>query len=1024
MGRIATVLSIILAITVLDVKAQDRQISGTVTSADAGEPLPGVTIVVEGTNRGTTTNTDGEYSITVPSDANTLVFSFIGFRTERVELNGQNSIDIVLETDIQQLTDVVVVGYGSQVREQLTGNLAEVSGNDLENVPVTSFESAVQGRASGVFVQQNNGKTGQGITIRVRGSSSVTANNQPLYVIDGIPVTSQDQSITSAQNNPLSDINFNDVESITVLKDASASAIYGSRASNGVVLITTKGGQSGETQFSLNTSTGISDPTNKKDWLNGPEYLEVFDEAFVRSPFNSTGTIDGAVFGLSRDGLYDLFLPDWDPNRDTEWQELAFQDAAVNKVDLSASGGTENTTFYVSGTLLDEDGILIEDNFQRLGGRLNLNHQANDAMSVGMNLSLARTVNDRLSTDNAFSTPLQLIAQSPLQQAFGDDGEPFDNTLYFNGLLYRDGSSFETTRFRSIGNLYADYNITQNLSVRSELGVDVLTQNEERWFGASVSRNTGEPDGMAQSRWVQVVNYTSNTFANYQKTIAEDHSLKGTVGISFNQADRSQSFVQGRVFPNSSFRTLASAADINSGNATLTNYNFLSYFARANYSFKDKYLINASGRIDGSSRFGSDNRYGFFPSASAGWIISEEDFLRENETFSFLKLRASWGITGNAEIDNFPALGLVGGGSSYSGLSGIAPSQLANPELKWEETTQYNFGLDFGLFEDRISAEIDYYIKDTNDLLLDVNVPGTSGFLSQTQNVGKLENKGIEVMLNTYNFVGDFSWRTSFNIAANRNKIVDLDGQVIEGGFINRAVEGEAIGVFFQREFAGANPDNGDAVYYLNREPSQDELDNGTVFKMEDRFGDRYITASYGAADRVVIGDPNPDFIGGITNKFRYKGFDLDVLFQFVYGNEIYNGGGTFQSASANFYDNQTADQLDRWQEPGDITDVPELRLFGGNGDGESSRFISDGSYLRLKNVTFGYTLPTELSNTLNLDRLRLYVTGINLLTFTGYDGWDPEVNTDFTAGNIGLGTDFYAAPQARTITLGLNIDF
>ncbi len=1022
-ATILLVLFSVLSLASVDAIAQDRTVQGTVTSSEDGEPLPGVTVLVQGTNRGTTTGTDGTYSIEVPEGNNILVFSFVGFRTQQIEIDGRNTIDVVMQTDIQQLSDVVVVGYGSQIKEQLTGNIAEVSSSELENVPVTSFESAIQGRAAGVYVQQNNGKTGQGISIRVRGASSVTASNQPLYVIDGIPVTSQSQSITSAQNNPLADINFNDVESVTVLKDASAAAIYGSRASNGVVLITTKSGEEGETKFSLNTSTGISDPTGKKDWLNGPQYLEVFDEAFVRSPFNSGG-IDGTVFGLTREQLYNIFLPEWDPNRDTEWQDKAFQDAVVNKVDLSASGGTEKTRFFISGSMLDEDGILIDDHFQRLGGRINLDHKANDQITVGMNLSLGRTVNDRLSTDNAFSTPIQLVAQSPLQPAYNDQGEPFHNTLYFNGLLYKEGSTFTTTRFRSIGNLFADYNITPNLSLRTELGVDVLNQNEERWFGPSVSRNTGEPDGLAQSRWVQVVNYTTNTFATYQQTLNEDHSIKGTAGISFNQTDRSQSFVQGRVFPNASFRTLASAADINSGNSTLTNYNFLSYFARANYSYKDKYLFTASGRIDGSSRFGKDNRYGFFPSASAGWILTEEDFMSDIDKLSFLKIRASWGITGNAEISNFPALGLVSGGGTYAGFSGIQPSQLANPELKWEETTQLNFGVDFGLFDDRISGEVDYYIKKTRDLLLNVNVPGTSGFLSQTQNVGKLENKGFEFLLNTYNFVGDFSWTTSFNIAANDNEITDLAGQVIEGGFINRAVEGEPIGVFFQREFAGADPDDGDAVYYLNRQPTQSELNSGLVYKNQSRFGDRYITDQYGLADRVVIGNPNPDFVGGLSNKFKYKGFDLDILFQFVYGNEIYNGGGTFQSASANFYDNQTADQLNRWQEPGDITDVPELRLFGGNGDGESSRYISDGSYLRLKNLTFGYTLPPNLSSQLNLDKLRLYVTGVNLLTFTDYDGWDPEVNTDFTAGNIGLGTDFYAAPQARTITLGVNIDF
>lgn len=1013
----------LFTVTIQDAKAQDNRVEGVVTSVEDNQPLPGVTVLVKGTNRGTTTNTEGEYSIQVPSGNNILVFSFVGFLTQEVQINGRTTIDVGLQTDIQQLSDVVVVGYGSQIREQLTGNVAEVSSEELENIPVTSFESAIQGRAAGVYIQQNNGKTGQGISIRVRGSSSVSASNQPLYVVDGIPVTSQDQSMTAAANNPLADLNFNDVESVTVLKDASAAAIYGSRASNGVVLITTKSGQAGETKFSLSASTGFSEPTGKKEWLNGEEYLEVFDEAFARSPSNSGG-IDGTVFGLTREQLYDIFLVDWDAGNNFDWQDRAFQDAAVNKVDLSASGGNERTQFFVSGSLTDEDGILIDDYFQRLGGRINLDHKANDKINVGMNLSLARTVNNRLSTDNAFSTPMQLVAQSPLTNPIGEDDEPNNNTLYFNGLLYRDGSTFATTRFRSIGNLFADYNITPNISIRSELGVDVLTQDEERWFGSSVSANTGEPQGLSQSRWVQIVNYTTNTFASYQNTFAENHSLSGTLGVSFNQSDRSLTFVQGRIFPDERFRTVGSTAQINAGNGTETAFNFLSYFARANYSFQDKYLITVSGRIDGSSRFGVDNRYGFFPAASAGWILSEEDFMSDFEQLSFFKVRLSWGLTGNAEISNFPSLGLVNAGGTYADLGGIIPGQLPNPDLKWEETTQYNFGLDFGLFEDRISGEVDYYIKKTNDLLLGVNVPGTSGFLTQTQNVGKLENKGFEILINTYNVVGDFNWSTSFNFAANNNKITDLGGQVIEGGFINRAVEGEPIGVFFQREFAGADPDDGDAVYYLNREPTQAELDGGSVYMNEGRFGDRYITDQYGLAQRVVIGNPNPDFIGGISNKFNYKGFDLNILFQFVYGNEIYNGGGTFQSASANFYDNQTRDQLNRWQEPGDITDVPELRLFGGNGDGESSRYIDDGSYLRLKNLTFGYTLPSSLINSLNLDRLRLYVTGVNLLTFTGYDGWDPEVNTDFTAGNIGLGNDFYAAPQARTITLGVNIDF
>lgn len=992
--------------------AQNQVIRGVVVDSETQEPIPNVTVLLQGTAKGAATNIDGEYELTLTQsefDGGVLVFSSVGYVSQEVSINGRNNIDVTLDVDVALLDDVVVVGYGSQIKEKVTGNISTVSASDFEAVPVNSFEQAVQGRASGVFIQTNNGKLGQGIQVRVRGSSSINGSNQPLYVVDGIPVTTDNFSRNAAETNPLADINPNDIESIDILKDASAAAIYGSRGSNGVVLITTKSGREGNTQIDVNYAVSTSEPTGKKEWLNADEYLELFDEAFARSSANTTGDLSGTVFGFTREGLYDTFIPGWDQGYDTDWQELAFQDNTSQKFDISASGGDDKTRFFVSGQVDDQEGIIIDNAFQRISGRLNLDHSASEKIDIGLNLSLARTINDRLSTDNAFSTPIQLVALPPVQRAYNDDGEPSRNTVYDNGLLFRDGATFETTVFRSLARAYAAYNILPELSVRAEFGVDVLDQNEERWFGSDVSQFTGFANGTADNRFVRSVNWTSQAFAQYQPVIGENHELDITAGVSAQEQTTDATSVTGTDFPNDLFRQVASTANITFGTATTTKYSLVGYFARANYVFDNKYLLTLSGRVDGSSRFGEDSQYGFFPAASAGWILSNESFMEDIEQLSYLKLKTSYGLTGNTPTANFGSRFLFGAGS-YSGNSALVPTQVPNPDLKWESTRQFNIGLEFGLFSDRITAEVDYYTKQTEDLLLNVNIPGTTGFLTQLQNVGSLENKGFEFLLTTINTTGDLNWTTMFNFGMNDNEITDLDGQVIEGSFVSFAREGEPIGVFFTREYAGVNPDNGDALYWVN---SPDGIDHSTG-----------TTNDPNAANRVAVGNPNPDFQGGITNTFNYKGFDLSVFFQFVYGNDIYNGGGTFQSANADFFDNQTRDQLDRWQQPGDITDVPEARLLDGNGTSESSRYLDDGSYLRLKTLTFGYNLPASVLSDIGLRKARIYFTGLNLLTFTDYDGWDPEVNTDFSASNITLGTDFYAAPQAKTYTVGINIGF
>lgn len=1009
--------------------AQEKRVTGKVT--DETGPLPGVNVLIKGTTIGTSTDANGEFTITVSSDKDVLVFTFIGYTTVEEQVGAKTALNISMTSDAQQLTEVVVVGYGTQLKQELTGNIAKVTGADIQNVAVPSFDQALQGRAAGVFIEAGSGKLGQGIKVRVRGSASVSASNEPLYVIDGVVATTDNLSGTDAATNPLAQINFNDIESIDILKDASAASIYGSRAANGVVLITTKRGKSGKTQFNVGFQTGFSKPTRTADWLDGAQYYAAFEEAFDNANAKSLAE-DGIDFGdqfygepgLTFDDVLNYELGYWEPNANENWADNAYQDdAGLSQLDITASGGNDKTKFYLSLQHLKQKGILINDQLERTSARINIDNKVSNKFSFGFNFSLSRTINNRLSDDNEFTTPMQLLALPPIQPARLSDGTLNSETVYFNGLIKAENSFFETTVFRNLSNLYAQLNITPDLLFRSEVALDILTQNEERWDGSAVDSETGNVNGGGISRWVNVQNYSTNNFFSYKKNFNTNHDIDLTAGMSYQYVTRNSSSLSAQTFPSDAFKTLVNASVITSGATNETAYAFLSYFARANYKFSNRYLLSLSGRVDGSSKFGENERYGFFPAASAGWIITQEPFFGESNVVSFLKLRASYGVTGNAPNGNFSGLGLYGA-NTYDQTGGVAPTQLANTGLKWETTVQTDIGVDYGFFNDRITGEIDYYIKNTDDLLLNSNVPGTSGFLTQLINVGSLQNKGFEFVINTQNIVGDFTWSTSINFAKNLNKITDLNNNVIEGGYVNRAVEGEPIGVFYVQEYAGVNPENGDALWYLNRQPTQDEIDDGSAFLLS-KFGNRHVTNDYGLADRKVMGNPNPDWVGGINNTLAYKGFDLSFLFQFVMGNDSYNAAGRFQRADFVYFDNQlVSDWENAWRKPGDNTDVPQARLFYGNGDFESSRYIQDASYVRLKTVTLGYNVPSSVISKYYLSSVRLFVSAQNLLTFTKYDLNDPEVNTDFIASNISQGNDFYAAPQAKTIMFGINIGF
>ncbi len=1013
---------IILYLISMESMAQSRDVSGTVLSAEDNFPLPGVNVRIQGTSRGTITDIDGTYSINV-SGSETLVFSYIGFLSQEIEVGDKKNIDVLLQTDAKTLGEVVVVGYGSVTKGDLTGNVASLKGSEIANIPVPTFQEAIQGRMAGVFVESSSGKVGEGVKIRVRGTTSISGSNDPLYVIDGIPMNA---GRGIGQSNPLADINFNDIESFEVLKDASAAAIYGARASNGVVLITTKSGAAGRTKFNVGIQRGVSSPTRRNEFLNASQYVEMMRESGYNAdlingidPINNPGEYPDSWLEFVENRLdRHSGHTDWrDGTVDTDWQEQAFNPGAgVTNVNFSASGGDEKTRFYFSSAYDKQDGIMIRNNFERISGRLNLDHKVSDRFNIGANFSLARTKTTRLPEDNQFNNPIQLVALAPITPIRDQDGMLYDRPVatYYNNLIDSENAEWLTTNFRNITSIYGEYQITDDLRFRSDFAVDILNQNDERFFGSRTITGQGT-NGFGSSRWLRLFNYNTNNYFTYTKSFEEKHQLEAVAGMAFQRYDENFTQVDGQEFPLDDLRTLASAAEITDGESTLTYNTFLSYFTRINYKYDDKYLFTFSARYDGSSRFGDNNKYGFFPAASVGWIASEEGFLRGKEGLSLLKLRASYGLTGNAEIGNFDHLGLYGP-VSYGLLPGLSPSQIPNPNLTWESTAQLDIGVEFGLFNDRITGEIDYYDKDTRDLLLLVPVPGSTGFRSQRQNIGRMRNYGVEVVLNSANYASqNFTWNTSFNFARNINRVMELaEGQTsippTTSRFLNGIFVGESIGVFYGPNYAGVDPANGDALYYSNAEMTE-------------------TTNDYNEAERMVVGDPNPAFIAGINNTLTYKNFDLAFLFQGVFGNDIYEGGGGFYAANADWFDNSTLNQYARWQNPGDITDIPQARIGACNGCNASSRYISDGSYVRLRTITLGYTIPTNVVERMKLSSVRLYFLAQNLLTFTNYMGWDPEVNADYLGSttqnmNVFQGNDFYTAPQARTFSLGINVGF
>jgi TonB-linked SusC/RagA family outer membrane protein len=1006
---------------------QSKTITGRVTDQKDGSALPGVSVTVTGVGIGTQTNINGVYTLNVPTSAKTLTFRYVGYATQVLPYKG-NDLNVKMFVDEKQLSEVVVVGYGTQSRRDVTGSVASVTGKETEEVPVTTFEQALQGRSAGVNISAGNGKLGQAMQIQIRGTVSITSNAQPLVVVDGVIMNTSNLSNNGAGTNPLADINFDDVESYDILKDAASKAIFGSQGANGVILITTKKGKSGASKVNFSMQFGDSKPSAERQFLNAQQYVQIEQRAgqgaanqdYLAGVYSTLAAAQAAYTTRVNTRLtrYSAGTTDWQTgNINTNWQDQVFQKAPQSQYDLNVSGGNEKTTYFASGQLLDQKGIIVGNAFKRYAARFNVDTKVFDNLKFGANLNFSRTYNTRPSNDDAFSTPLQIIALAPITPLIDPrtgliSGTPpgANYTTYYNPLINVNDAYYNTGVYHTLGNVYGAWEIVKGLTARSEFGLDQLTQDEESYFGRLTAANTGTPNGQSSSRFTQAAQITFNNYLNYKHVFSNVHSVDVTAGTVYQYGITTFNSVTGQQFPSDAYKEIASAALISAGNSTKTDFAQFSYFARANYAYQNKYLLTINARYDGSSRFGINNRYGFFPGGSLGWLVTDEDFMKSLNILSTLKLRASYGLTGNNGTGNYAALGLVSGGAGYNGVAGQSQIQIANPDLKWEKTKEFDLGFDFGILKDRISGTFDYYKKNTDGLLLNRQIPQTTGFSTQVQNFGSLYNQGLEFSISTQNLVGKFRWSTSFNMAYNKNTVTNIGGAIIGTNDLNRAIEGLPVGVFYGAEYAGVNPANGDALYFINSKNPDGSYNKAT-------------TNDYSQAQSVPLGNPTPKITGGITNTFSYRGVDLSVTFQGVYGNKLYNGGGQYMSTSAgNGYDNQTVDQMNYWNKPGDITDVPEPRLFYGNGANPSSRYLTDGSYLRCKTVTLGYTVPKSIVSKVKLDRARIFFNAYNLFTITHYKGWDPEVNADYQSSPINQGVDFYSAPQPRTITFGVNI--
>lgn len=1001
--------------------AQGRVVTGTVTSGDDGLPLPGASVVVKGTTIGTATDLDGKFSLNVPQGSNVLVISFTGFSLQEASVGNRSVVDVVLQADVASLGEVIVTGYGTQPKREVTGAVSSVKGDLIQNLPLQSFDRALQGRAAGVQVRSANGLPGGAVNIRIRGVGSINAGNEPLFIIDGVQLNNQSNAAFT-QSNPLAFLNPNDIESMEILKDAASAAIYGSQAANGVVIITTKKGKSGKARFEFNAFGGQTQPMKYLDVLGGAEWYGMRREAFQNSgvanpeanALNNMARLPSNWQQLTAAELEAIGqgLPTYD------WQREVMGNGNLQNYELSVSGGDQKTTFFVSGSYNYQESSFKPVDFERGTFRVALGHQATNRLHLETNINLSTfqqnipfAVAGSFLGSPAFSSSA-VLPHNPIYNEDGSFNTAIGGVLGQNVVLVNAYNSGIQRTNTVVGNFVGTYKILDNLSFRSLFGVDY------RLLQGDSYRDPRTPDGAGvvgrssiQSDWR--TRFITTQTLNWNKTFSTVHNLSAIFGLEFVSETREGISGAGIGFPTFQFRTIQSAATPESITGFWTGYRRAGTFLSASYDYKKKYLATLTARYDGSSRFGENNRYGLFPSIRVGWNIVEEDFLKSSESVSDLKLRASFGLTGNDQIGNFAARGLYGGGGNYSGAAGIFPSQLGNPNLGWETNQTLNLGLDYGFFSNRVTGAIDVFDRRTKDLLLNQPILWTNGFGTIANNVGELQNKGIEFEVRTVNIdKSGFKWTSAFNFTYIKNQILSLyddlqalpanPGLAVGQPIGNPAFPGDvAPGANFVAKYAGVNPATGRPMWY-------DINGNITYLPL--------------AADRQYFGSSLATHYGGFNNTFSYKRFELTAFFTYEYGAIVGDGQYNFLRENGTRLTLNALREVHerRWTEPGQITDIPRnLTTNAGNetrgaGRNSGSAALLKADFIRLAQVTLGYNFNPTLIRRMGLERARLYVQGLNLWTYADYPGYDPEF--------VGAGTG--QIPLTKNYTVGVQIGF
>lgn len=1000
-ASVRVLLTFVITFLATSLLAQNVTVSGNITAEESSEPLPGVNVVVKGTNTGTITDANGEFTLSVPPNS-TLLVSSIGFVTQEVALNARSVISLTLKADIKQLQEVVVVGYGTVARKDLIGSVAKVDPSETRSIQAGSFDAQLAGKVSGLQVSSATGVPGEAVNVRLRGATSINADNDPLYIVDGVFINSNSlQQINTGgkATSPIADLNPADIESIEVLKDAGATALYGSRGANGVIIITTKRGSfEQKPQINFNASHGWANAPKLWELTTGPEHATLVNEWWVNTgnpaasrPFRPANEV---VNGTAGRGL---------PEDQQTYDRLSelFRTASLKSYSLSLNGGNSATRYYIAAGYDDQEAIINPIDFNRASFKVNLDQHINDKVLVSTSNSFNRTYrNQGRAGDGPQGGLLQAALHTPTYLSpYNESGVLVGRAGFDNLTLLIDNYNVHSTSLRYIGNLFVEAELLPGLKFKSSWGADYNNYNESEYWNTFLL--LGAQGGYATSGITQFTSLLNEQTLTWNQKFGS-HRLRVLVGNTLQRDVQTRTYAEGRGFPNNSYSQISSASTSTSSQSW-TKSTLASFFSSISYSFNEKYLADFNIRADGSSRFGEAKPWGYFPSLGVAWRVSEERFLKNVSSVSNLKIRASFGLTGNQNgIGNFAARGLWNGGNGYQGNPGTAPLQLANPNLTWETTRQANVGIDLGLFNNKLNFEFNVYDKYTTDGLLQVTLPGSSGFSSYWSNAAEISNKGFELAITSNNVNrGPFQWTTSFNVSQNINNIEKLATPLKYGSRdLILQQEGTPLYSFWVYRQLYVDPQTGNAIY-------DDVNDDGKTT----------------AADRQVYGSIWPKFFGGLTNNFKYGGFDLSVFFSYSYGNKVYNhnrffgeGGGARDAARVTL-----ASNLDRWQQPGDITDVPRIDGINVNNylDG-GSRWLEDGSFLRLRSATIGYSIPASTLTRLNLRTVRAYVTGTNLWLLTKYTGLDPEsaASSDQNQQGIDLGTP----PQPRSVQIGLSI--